>query len=212
METQLSETVLVDYKPQHIGYNEPLGTYSVNDSFTDWHKLINAPSPINLVVSNNMGWKLLKQNKTTACFPWLSLLRPAGASWGPRPRLLLSAAPGCGSDGRPCRRSPPPPWRRGCPRRVGSRWPSSRPCPGRRGSRRRSGDNGQRRPLSPLCQRERWERAEFSATTRKKIKALHDGTHELEFVCLVAWFHPCLHHRSKLGYTLNRRPAFQSAM
>lgn len=37
------------------------------------------------------------------------------------------------------------------------------------------------------CVTERGERgAEFSATTAKKIKALHDGTQELEFVCLVA--------------------------
>lgn len=84
-----------------------------------------------------------------------SYVRLAGVSWDPRPCLSPPAAPGCGSDGPRRRPSPPPPWRRGCPRRAGSRWPSSRPCPGRRDNPQRFGGNGRRRPPSPLSREER---------------------------------------------------------
>lgn len=181
---------LVDHKPRrnvlawHIGANDPLGTYSMSDFNNPQSYLLTSldqcASLQKLVWVQGLKTAKFKQKSNTKfslIFPPL-VLRSSGASWDPRPCLLLSAAPGCGSDGWHRLQSPRPPWLRGCPRRAGSRWPSSRPCRGQRGSRRRFCDNDRRRPLSPLWQRERYINKETT-----EIKALNSGTQKLTFVC-----------------------------
>lgn len=140
-------------------------------------------------------WRIWAQTNVTRrldflqhCFP--EAFSSPAASWGLRPCLPLSAAPGWCSGGRHRPPSLRPPSPRGRPSRAGSRWPSSPPCPGHRGSLRRFCGSDQRRLLSPLWQQKKQTREDFQTLRCRDVNELNISSKTLAglwmFVCNVS--------------------------